>query len=214
MASTSLPVGSSKSGKWIPIAIGAAIVLALIPLVWWWMNRTSNEFLIATQPITLDGKPLQCNLLERTNSNEVRGLNSNPNTQMETGHVHLGYRLELYDSAAGKSLSQIEFKSPVSNIQSDPRMVIVPGGRIWLVSTSLSTDDDKRGFILQFVATGTKLQQAEFSLDEVFRIRDLDGTKVILSEGPSNSGGYIDPIRGGIFLDLVTGNVVDARVRP
>lgn len=54
----------------------------------------------------------------------------------------------------------------------------------------------------------------DFALDEIYRIRDLNGTKVVLSEGPSNRGGYIDPIRGGIFLDLVTGNVVDSRVKP
>lgn len=205
---------SSKSRKFNrrPIILAVFFIAILAPLIWFAREWFAEEYMIDFVTTDIQGQNLTVILREKSSSeyHSPSDASSHIDTQEKT--THYGYFLELYDSTSGQSLDKIKFKSPVWEIQSTPQMRVFPDGTIWLVSTSIYTDD-RVGFILRFAVKDQKLVQSEFALDEKYHIRDLHENAVILSEGSSYSGGYWDPIFGNLYLDLETGKIADTRVK-
>ena len=182
----------------------------MIPAVWLLMNFFATESVVDYMYSNFDGKERCIILSEKTGSKGNRNRSVHDHN-VENGTTHFGYFLELYDSISNKSFHKIDFSSPVSKIQSTPQLRVFDNGVIWIVSTTNSSDDDRRGFIVKFSAENDKLIKQTFTLDEKYKIRDLIDNSILLSENDDFPGSYHDPVFGCIYFDLATEKIVDTR---
>ncbi|MBI3134547.1 MAG: hypothetical protein HYZ14_07690 [Bacteroidetes bacterium] len=188
------------------IAICCVVVMA--PVIWFAMEYFAEESMIDYRTTEINGDTLSVILSEKTNSPDRNRGGANDHHDIETRDRHYGYFLELYDSAANKSLDKIEFDSPVWNIQQTPELRIFPNGVIWIVSTSQDLVNDEPGFILKFEIQNNKIIQTDFTLDEKYRIRDMKDNWVIITNGNTSDGINYDPVFGCTYFDLETEKIV------
>ncbi|PBQ31669.1 hypothetical protein CNR22_07770 [Sphingobacteriaceae bacterium] len=197
-----------KSRKSTIIAV--SVFILMIPAVWLLMNFFATESVIDYMHVDLNGQKRCIILSEKTGSKGNRDKSVH-DQNAGNGKTHFGYFLEVYDSISNKSLHKIDFSSPVSKIQDTPQLRVLDDGVIWIVSTTNSADDDRRGFILKFSVENDKLIKQTFTLDEKYKIRELIDNSILLSENSDFPGVFNDPVFGCIYLDLETGKIVDTR---
>ncbi len=107
-------------------------------------------------------------------------------------------------------MHKLKFKAPVHTIQNTPQLYVASNGNIWLVSTSNGFRSDEEGFILKFTISNDSIKQLDYSLDELYGIRDIKDNKVMLAKGNEFYQAY-NTIFGGIYLDLETEKIIDDR---
>lgn len=193
--------------------IKGAIVFILIvgtiaPLVWFAREYFAEESLVDYRTTEINGDTLSVILTEKTSSTSHTRTRATDHHDIESKNSHYGYFLELYDSAANKSLDKIEFDSPVWAIQETPRLSVFPDGTIWMISTNIMQERDEPGFILKFKIENNKIIRHDFSIDEKYHITGIDNNCVILSDGNGFGGTIIDRVFGCTYLDLETGKIV------
>lgn len=189
--------------------IGLVIFIAIAaPLIWfvprWWAEEVMIDYRIAE----INGDILTVIFSEKSGSSGRRSISDNQISPESNVTHHYGYFLELYDSAANKSLDKIEFDSLVWDIQTTPALRVFPNGIIWLVSVSTDTFEDKPGFMLKFEIKNNKILQLDFALDEKWRIRDIKDNKVVITDGNTMDGMYYDEVGGCTYFDLETEEIV------
>ncbi len=182
-------------------------IAILFPIFWFGLDFLATEHPISQTIITVDGKDRVLKFSERT-----RGYSQKDQSTgiRESGTSHYGYFLELVDSLAKKSLHKLKFKAPVHNIQDTPEMYISSNRTIWLVSTTNGFRADEPGFILKFLINNDSIKQLDYTLDELYGIREIKDNIVMLSKG-NEFYQACNPVFGCIYLDLETEKIVDTR---
>jgi len=181
-------------------------IAILFPVIWFGLEFLATEHPITQKQITVNGKDVLLKFSEKT-----RGYSNKDQTTgiRETGTSHYGYFLELYDSLAKRSLHKLKFEAPVHNIQNTPEIYIASNGTVWLVSTTTGFHDEL-GFILKFAISNDSIKQVDYTLDETYSIREIEGNRVMLGK---NNEVYMpcNPIFGCLYLDLETEKIEDTR---
>lgn len=189
--------------------LAVCVFILMIPGVALLMRISASESVVTHVSIDLNGAKRCLILSEKTGSKNNQNKNNLHNG--EIGTTHFGYFLELYDSTTNTSLDKIAFDAPVKRIQHTPELRVFSDGTIWLVSTTNSADEDKRGFILKFVIDTSKILIKEFDLDKKYKLYKLNENAVVLGENDDFAGVYGDTVFGCIYLDLETGKIIDTR---
>jgi hypothetical protein len=191
---------------------GAVVFVLLIVLasavVLYAQEYFATESLVEYKTTEIKGDTLSIILTEKTKKDSRRYGNPSTHTEEYLHDAHYGYFLELYDSAANKSLDKIEFKAPVQKIQNTPKLIVFSSGTIWMVSTNFIQDKDEPGFILKFTIENNKIISHDFKIDEKYFITGIDDDCVLLSDGSTFGVSMIDRIFGCTYLDLETENIV------
>jgi hypothetical protein len=200
---------SAEKNKTVKYALIFTIVIAIVfSAIWFGGELLASESVISTTAITINGKE---RLLKFSEKRSGSGRNQNAyKNNLETGVRHYAYYLELSDAASHNSLNKLRFKSPVMKIPSAPVLIAGDHGIAWVVSTSRSAADENKGFILKFSLSDESIQVMDFDIDDKYRIQEVEGDKVYVSDG---TGPYTSnhSMYGGIYLDLKTEKIVDGR---
>ncbi len=189
--------------------IAICVFVLMIPGVALLMRIFASETVITHIPVDLNGTKRCIILSEKTGSKNNQNKNNLHNG--EIGTTHFGYFLELYDSTTNTSLDKIAIDAPVKHIQHQPELRVFSDGTIWMISTTTSADEDRRGFILKFVVDKSKILMKDFDLDKKYKIYNLNGNAVVMGENNDFAGVYGDTVFGCVYLDLETGKMIDTR---
>ncbi|MEO6305793.1 MAG: hypothetical protein ABIP51_21770 [Bacteroidia bacterium] len=181
-------------------------VAIVAPIIWFGMEYLAEESLISQTSINLNGKDIIIKFSEKTKGYTTKDSNTGVR---ESGTSHYGYFLELVDSTTHTAIQKLKFEAPVHNIPSMPKMVISANNTVWIICTTLS-DFDPQDFVLKFSITDKTIKQLEFALDEKYHFREIEGNKLMLSNGTDFYRSY-NPVFGGIYFDLDTEKIVDDR---
>lgn len=173
--------------------------------IWFGREWIASEELISITNINVNGKPYRIVLSEKSGRQNFKDQMN----QVDIGAPHYAYFLELKDAEGLSSFSKVRFKSPVMNIQETPVVVVIQN-TIWLVSTTRSEDRDEQGFILKFLISDDVIARQDFKLDEKYKIRELNGSRVYLDDG-TRSFVRNHAYYGGLYLDLSLEKVIDDR---
>jgi len=187
----------------------ALIFISVVGIVFlaFWFGREwlAPEKVISITSVTVNGRSLGIQLSEKKGRQNFRDRM----LQVEAGNPHYAYFLELKDLNSEQVLSKVRFKSPVMNIQETPVVIIVQDV-LWLISTTRSEHRDTPGFILKFSISSDAIEPQDFHLDEKYFVRELNGSRIYLSDG-SGVFTYDHTFYGGLYLDLGTEKIIDDR---
>lgn len=200
-------LASKKRTRKIAVIIILAALVGL-PSIWFGREYFATESTIKEIPVVINGKERLLRFSEKTSGHLM-----NDNTaENPSGISHYAYFLELTDPVTKTSLSRLRFKSPASTIEGTPEIHCYENGDVWIISASSSflASDGKTDYILKFSLAGDAVKQQDFSIGDSYTIRNVQGDKVMLSEGKTRYTPY-NAIEGGIYLDLQTGKIVDDR---
>lgn len=201
-SNTSNEVRTKKRNRRASI-IALILVLIAFPVIWFGLEWLATESVISKSPVTVNGKLRILEFSEKT-----RGYRNKDNNNMpERGTSHYGYSLELIDSVSKKSLDKFKFSSPYHNIETKPRIIVDSTATVWVVSTTRRYDTNNMGYIYKFTLNNDKITQSEFSLTDDYFVREIDGSKIILSKGSDFYHSYTK-VLGGTYYDLNTGKIV------
>lgn len=196
----------SKNTK-IKFIIIVTIIIGLILVASWYLPRYfTPESLLSEQRIVINNKTRIIKFSEK--SSGFDRLGQDLENKSETSHY--GYFLELKDSTGEQSLDKIKFESPVWIIQKTPEMIVLPDGRIWIVSITNSLESDEPGFILKYDCSSDKLVEIPLKWDNTYHLRKVSDTCVFLGEVNRLYQGYFN-MKGGIYFHFEKEKLIDSR---
>jgi hypothetical protein len=181
------------------------VVGVIFLIIWFGREYLASKTILSTSPVVINGKERVLVFSQKTSGNTAKERMQEVES---VGPAHYGYFLELLDKTSNKSLDEVKFKSPVWHIQQTPEVIVRPDGVVWIVSTTRNFDKESPGFILKFSIKDDKLQSEVFEMEDNYRIRQIQGNRVMLSEGTKN---YSTIYPQALYLDLETSRIVDER---
>lgn len=200
-------MSNKNKGSKRNFVIAIILIIAVILVASWYLPPYfTPERLLSEQHVNINNTTRTIRFTEKSSGFDRLGQD----LENESEISHYGYFLELVDSVGQQQLDKIKFESPVWVVQKTAEMVVLPDGRIWIVSATSSTSEDAPGFILKYDCSTDKLLEVPLKWNDDYHLRKVTDSCVFLGEKTRLYGGYFR-MQGAIYFHFDREELVDTR---